>query len=230
MELAAAQEITQIMRAAVKERGVCHLGLSGGETPRRVYRLLGSHPLRGQIGWESVHMFFSDERMVPPDDTRSNYGMVKHELLSAVRIPPANVHRIKGELEPGIAAKHYDMELKKMFPNGKTEFDLLTLGLGEDGHTASLFPGTAAVSEDSVFATSLSLPHLDSRRVTLTFRSINSAHRILFLVSGRQKSEIVRQIFETDQPSLALPASCVRPTDGFISWFFDQEAASSIKP
>ena len=230
MELASALEIVRIMKIAVEERGVGQMGLSGGETPRSVYKLLGSQPLRSQVDWEKVHLFFSDERMVPPDDAGSNYRMVEQELLSAVDIPPANVHRIKGEFEPGIAAKEYDRELSKMFPNGRTEFDLMLLGLGGDGHTASLFPGTAALSEDKAFATSLFVPHLGKWRVTLTYRSINSARAILFLVSGRQKSKIVRQIFDANEPSITLPATCVRPTHGSISWFFDEEAAALINP
>jgi len=229
LEKSAALRIAETLNTAVHTRGSCCIALSGGETPRRIYRHLGMKPLREKVCWGKVHIFFGDERMVPPDDLQSNYGMVYRELISRVPVDPQNVHRIFGEMRPGDALKEYENEINKILINKAGRFDIIMLGLGEDGHTASLFPNAKVSAEDTMLARSVFIPHLDNWRITLTLKVINSAREIFFIVSGKQKASIVPKILNIDHPTNELPASMVRPRSGNLHWLLDADAAAELQ-
>ena len=226
---AAVQEIVGVTRAAISERGFCIISLSGGETPRRIYRRLGMHPEQEQIDWKRVHLIFGDERMVPPDDSQSNFGMVEHELLAHLPIPAGNVDRIRGELVPAIAAREYAEELKQLFISTTARLDLVLLGVGEDGHTASLFPGTDVLDVTEENVKDVFVPGLRVWRVTITLPLINDARQVLFLCSGAQKAPIVEQILNAPGPMRGIPATLVRPRDGVLKWILDGDAALSYQ-
>lgn len=229
-ESSAAREILRVIGTAVRERGVCVIALSGGETPRTVYRRMASLPDDAQPDWRNVHVLFGDERMVPPDDRQSNFGMVRRELLSTVAVPEANVHPIRTEMAPEEAASAYASELRSLFARTGPRCDLILLGLGEDGHTASLFPGTNALSVRGKEACAVYVPSLASWRVTLTLEVITSAHQVLFIVTGMRKAAIVRRVQEARAPDQAIPATLVRLADGLLTWMLDTEAASALSP
>jgi 6-phosphogluconolactonase len=229
LELNAAEEIVRVMAAAIRDRGLCFIAMAGGETPRKVYRQLGIAPLRDRVDWRRVHLFFSDERVVPPTDPQSNFGMVDRELISHVNLPEQNVHRIKGELDPEKAAEEYERAVKAILDTKDARFDLVLLGLGEDGHTASLFPVSEVDGETSSWVGSVYVPQLLSWRVTLTLRCINEAREVLFLVSGGQKAAIVQRVLGLSGPTKELPATMVRPTNGKLIWNLDEDAAALLK-
>jgi 6-phosphogluconolactonase len=230
LEQRAAEEIVRVMNAAINDRGMCFVALAGGETPRHCYRHLGMDPLKDRVDWSRVHLFFTDERPVPPNDSQSNFGMVERSLILPIDIPRLNVHRIKGEIDIAVAALEYERELRTAFGKRPLRFDLVLLGIGEDGHTASIFPGTDVVEEQTALVRPVIDPDQNIRRVTLTFAIINSAREILFLASGRRKASIVQRVFGTPESAKDLPATMVRPVDGRLRWMLDEEAASQIEP
>ena len=209
-------------------RGAVFVALAGGDTPRRIYEILAGEPYKSGIDWEAVHLFFGDERMVPPEDPASNYGMISRELTSRVPIPAQNIHRIRGEIEVHDAAKEYEGEVRRWFKGARPRFDLVLLGVGEDGHTASLFPDTEALREGEKNVLGYFVPQLHSWRVTLTLPVLLNAREILFVVAGRRKALALEGIFHQPAPSPLLPASMIKPTDGGLQWFIDQDAASLI--
>ncbi|HTP12708.1 MAG TPA: 6-phosphogluconolactonase [Bacteroidota bacterium] len=223
-----AEKLTGILVRATEGGNEASLVLSGGNTPRAVYRLLGSAPLSGQLLWDRIHLYFGDERMVPPDHPDSNYGMAKQELIDRVPIPAGNVHRIQGELPPQDAAQRYDAEFQKELGHGTPRFDCVLLGIGEDGHTASLFPGTSALDEHKKSAVELFVPRLNTWRVTLTFPVLNNARNVVFLAEGEKKAPILRRLLESSSPTPDLPASMIHPHDGELFWVLDSAAASFI--
>lgn len=223
---AAAEMITAIIAEAIQARGACALALSGGSTPREVYEKLAHASYRERIAWPAVHWFWGDERMVPPEHEESNYRMTREALLAHAPIPARNVHRIQGELAPALAAREYRAELAAFFHQTKNAFDLVLLGLGEDGHTASLFPETAALRERTHDAAEVFVPKLDQWRVTLTLPAINRARKIIFLVAGKSKAEIAAGVLGLPQPEMKWPASLVQPSEGELLWLLDAEAAA----
>lgn len=230
LEQNAAEEIASVLTGAIKDRGACFVALSGGETPRQIYRRLGREPLKDKVDWTRVHLFFSDERSVPPNDSQSNYGMVERSLLTWINIPRENVHRMKGEIEPSLAAAEYEKEVKNAFGQQPTRFDLVLLGMGEDGHVASMFPHTGVLDEKTALVCPNKNPDQNIQRVTLTFPIINDAREILFLVSGKRKASIVQRVLGTIKPTNDIPATMVRPVSGVLRWMIDKEAASQIDP
>ncbi|HZT97789.1 MAG TPA: 6-phosphogluconolactonase [Chloroflexota bacterium] len=204
-------------RLALADRGVFLVALSGGSTPRPLYEMLSQPPDVGRLEWNGVQLYFGDERVVPPEDPSSNFRMVRETLLASGRIPEANVHRIEGELGADQAARQYDAELRALARSQGREvprLDLVLLGLGPDGHTASLFPGTDVLNVSDHLAAPVSLPPESSGysaaafRVTLTFPVINAADLVLFLVAGEDKRKPLQAIEEGDE---SLPAARVRP-------------------
>ena len=196
------------------------IALSGGSTPRRLFELLACPPYRTQLPWDHIHLFWGDERSVPPHHADSNYRMTREALLDHVDIPAQNVHRIRGELPPPEAAQLYRAELKTWM--GKNpRFDLVLLGVGDDGHTASLFPGAPSLEEQDQTAIAVYAPHLDSWRVTLTLPVLNRAQHVLFLVSGANKAPALARIRAGDP----LPAGRIRPSRGTLTWLLDRGAA-----
>jgi 6-phosphogluconolactonase len=219
----AAVAAKEFVRAVSSSSGPFRVALSGGSTPRALYSLLaGEEP-----PWSRLHFFWSDERCVPPDHADSNYRMASEALLSRVPLPPANVHRIEGELaDADEAARRYEVEIRRDFAGAEPRFDWIFLGLGADGHTASLFPGTTAVAETKKLATSVWVPDKRSHRVTFTLPLLNAAKTVAFLVSGSDKAEIARQVLE-EPPSRTRPASLVNPS-GELLWFLDRDAAARL--
>jgi len=226
---AATERFVDAVKRAVALRGRFSVALSGGSTPREVYARLAEPEIASRIPWKQVHLFWGDERMVPPDHSDSNYRMVKESLLRQIEIPRENVHRMKGELPPEMAAEQYQQELQDFFPEELPRFDLVFLGVGEDGHTASLFPGTAAPDEMEKLVTSVYVPKLNAWRVTLTLPVINNAREVIFLVVGSGKAEIVQRIATLPEPSPDYPASLVQPHTGEPLWMLDSEAEGKIE-
>jgi 6-phosphogluconolactonase len=186
--------------------------------------MLAASPYRDRVDWGRLHLFWGDERMVPPEHQDSNFRMVQETLLDHIKIPGENVHRIRGEIAPEEAATEYMELLHDHFKGSPPCFDLILLGLGEDGHTASLFPETCAVEEYEKYAVAVFVPRLSAWRVTLTLPVLNAAREILFLVSGRSKSEMVQRIMSIKQPAKELPATMVNPQNGELHWMLDSEA------
>jgi 6-phosphogluconolactonase len=228
LDVAVAEEIIRSLTAVLDNREHAAIALSGGESPRSIYSLLGQSAFGTRVDWTRVHLFFSDERNVSPDDPQSNYGMVRHELIERISIPSVNVHRIKGELDPGVAAGEYSQLLEPWIGRGRTGFDLLLLGLGEDGHTASLFPGTDFLDDHDQLARSFFVQRLDSHRLSLSLKAINGSRKIIFVVSGMKKATILRDVSNSSQPNLAMPVTFVQPTDGIVQWMVDADAASML--
>ena len=228
LSLGAAQEFVRIVNSAIEAREICTVALSGGETPRSMYSRLAKAPFAHSVDWSKVHLFFGDERTVPPTDRQSNFGMVDHELLSHLDIPEGNIHRIQGELDPDEAAHRYQQELEEEFGHQEVRFDLVLLGLGEDGHTASLFPQTKSLDEEQSLVCSVYVPRLESWRISLTFRTLNNARRVLFLVAGGKKASILARVLETKEATKELPATLVMPKEGTLLWMVDQDAAMSL--
>lgn len=228
LETAVADEFLRIVVEVLNNRPLCHVALSGGGTPRGVYKLLGRGSEHKEIDWTRVHLYFGDERMVPPTDDESNYRMVYAELISRIPIPAENVHRIRGEMPAPEAAASYAEELSAIFKAKDNTFDLILLGVGEDGHTASLFPGTDAVDEKNDPVKAVYVPSFGAWRTTLTLPIINRSRDVRFIVSGSGKAAIVRRLLAADEPAEDLPASLVRPENGTLRWMLDREAAELI--
>jgi 6-phosphogluconolactonase len=229
LSLGAAQEFVHIVNSAIESRGACSVALSGGETPRRMYKRLAKAPFAHAVDWSKVHLFFGDERTVPPTDHDSNFGMVDFELLSHIDIPYGNVHRMVGEINPEEAARRYELELEGEFGEREVRLDLVLLGLGEDAHVASLFPRTKAFEDSQSLVCSVYVPQLESWRISLTLRAINNARRILFLVAGSKKASILERVLNALEPTKELPATLVLPKEGTLLWMVDQDAAVNIK-
>lgn len=219
---------TEAAADAISLRNRFSVALSGGSTPKKLCHLLGAS-YSEKIAWEHVHIFWSDERCVPPDHEQSNFRLANEEFLSRINIPDANIHRIQGELGPTEAAGAYEHELRAHFrAGGIPYFDLILLGIGEDGHTASLFPGEKTVSETERLAVPAFPGHAGNRRVTLTLPVLNNAALVVFLVTGKAKSGIIREILLKGKRDL-YPAGAVRPEHGRIIWLLDEDAASGLK-
>jgi 6-phosphogluconolactonase len=227
-EIAAARAALEVIMAASRERGRCLIGLSGGRTPPGVYRRLAELLVTQSVDLSRGYLIFVDERMVPPDDPNSNYGMVRRELISRIPIPPLHVCRIRGEAKAITAARDYERQLREVLLPFGGQCDLILLGVGEDGHTASLFPGSPVLREQQNKARAVFVPLLGSWRVTLTLPVINSARNVFFLVTGRQKAAIVGRILASAESSEDLPATLVRPDPGMSRWMLDAEAASRL--
>ena len=225
-----AEKVAGLLCNAIGARMVASLVLSGGATPRRMYELLGSPPLAGQINWGAVHVFWGDERCVPPHSPESNYRMAREALLDRVGIPPGNIHRIEAELPPETAADRYEEEVRQAVPLDARRlpaFDVVLLGLGEDGHMASLFPYTPALDERERLVTSLYVQRLQAHRITMTFPLLNNARDILFIVSGMGKAKILLSILTGG--GMTYPAQMIRPTHGTLLWMVDSDAAALLE-
>jgi len=217
---------------AVTRRGRFLFCLAGGATPKPLYELLASAAFASRIEWPRVHVFWGDERCVPPDQPASNYRMAREALLDHVPLPPTNIHRIRGEDEPSEAAAAYEEFLGDFFGNNGSSamnsFDLVLLGMGADGHTASLFPGGSAAQETRRWVVASPGPQAESWRVSLTPVLLNAAEDVTFLVSGRDKAERLKDVLEEGPPYL-LPAQLIRPTHGVLHWMIDEAAAARLQ-
>ena len=225
---AAAEEVVGAAGDAVANRGVFRIALSGGRTPRALFQALASRRLRDRVDWGRARVFFVDERCVPPTDERSNYRMAKEHLLGPLRIPEANIFRIQGENEPRSAAREYERVLAREFGGRTPRFDFVLLGVGADGHTASLFPGPGAVAGRTKAVTSVYVPALAEWRITLTLPVLNSARRIVFVAVGKEKRSAVSAVLQRKRGSSTLPASLVKPKPGSLIWILDGAAAADL--
>lgn len=226
----AADAILAKITAAIRDRGKCLIAFSGGETPRAVYRRLADLLAARPADAARMHCIFTDERMVPPDDPDSNYGMVRQAFIGRVAVPPDHVHRIRGEAGAEFSAREYEQELQAVLERFGGRCDLVLLGIGGDGHTASLFPGTDVLRERHKTVGAVFVPRLAIWRVTLTLPVLNSAREVMFLVSGVRKATIVREILSNTGAREDLPATLVRPHPGILAWRLDAKAASLVTP
>jgi 6-phosphogluconolactonase len=212
-------------RDAIDSRGQFLVALSGGSTPRDTYLRLGTEALVSQVMWSRVQVLWTDERCVPPNHAESNYRLARETLLDRVPVPAANVHRIHGEDDPLSAADVYETTLRAL-----ARIDLVLLGLGEDGHTASLFPGSAAVHEPARWVVAARVGATSLWRITLTPAVINAAVEVLFLVSGAAKADILRRVLEGPRRPQELPAQAISPVHGRVRWCVDAAAAGDLTP
>ncbi|WP_420238804.1 6-phosphogluconolactonase [Telmatobacter bradus] len=226
----AAEYLTLKIEAAVTTRKVARVALSGGSTPKAVFALLAdpSQPYRARIAWEKLEIFWVDERMVPPDHAESNYRMTREALLDHVPMRPEQIHRMEGELDPEVAAARYESELRNSFRLEGAElpcFDVLALGMGPDGHTASIFPNTEAIYNLTSLVTANHVPQKETWRLTLTWPVINQAREVFFLISGKDKAETVRSVWMGERDVDRLPSQLIRPAGGILALLLDKDAA-----
>lgn len=221
----AANLVVEKLSGALSLNGRASLVLSGGSTPKKLYTLLASDEYRNKVEWEKVLIFFGDERCVPPDSDESNYKTASDTLLSKVPIPGENIFRIKGELDPEIAAAEYEQQIKTTLGEHPS-LDIVLLGMGPDGHTASLFPKTTALDENKKLVAANYVEKLNTWRVTLTLPAINAAKNIIFLIAGSDKAETVKEILENNSD---FPAQKVTPENGLLIWLLDKKSTDSLK-
>jgi len=225
---AVTEEFVELAATAIADRGRFAVALAGGSTPRAAYTLLASESFASRVDWSRVLFFWGDERCVPPDHPESNYRMAHEALLDHVPVPGQNVFRVLGEEEPVQAADTYEGELRTLFGGSIPRFDLVMLGMGGDGHTASLFPGTAAVHEAVRWVMAHRVEKLDAWRVTFTPVILNAAANVLFAVSGAGKAHRLREVLEGPHRPDVLPAQVVKPSAGRLVWMVDEAAAAEL--
>jgi 6-phosphogluconolactonase len=226
---AVAESFARQAAAAVEARGRFSVALTGGSGPVEAYHLLAEEPFRARIPWAGVHLFWGDERCVPPGHERSNFRMANEAFVARVPIPPENVHRMRGELPPEQGAARYAEELAAFFGAGVSRFDLVQLGVGPDAHVASLFPFTDPLRQhDRAVTTNLHLPEGEPR-ITLTLPVLNAAARVEMIVIGASKADVVWTVLRGPIDPFRLPAQLVRPVDGEIVWLMDRDAARRVE-
>jgi len=227
---AAAERIAALAAETLEVRERFLLALAGGSTPRLLYRRLADEPWRGRIDWTRVEILFGDERAVPPDQPDSNYRMAREALLDHVPVPPEQVHRMQAELEDlDGAATRYEALLRSLAPDRPVpRLDLVLLGVGPDGHTASLFPGTEVLGERKRLVAPVR-PGAGLHRLSLTYPMLNAARHLMFLVAGEGKAAILRRLFREPDPAHPLPVEGIEP-QGEVSWLVDEAAAEGLRP
>ncbi|MFQ6022954.1 MAG: 6-phosphogluconolactonase [Acidiferrobacterales bacterium] len=231
---AAAEAFVSFANEAIAARQRFTVALSGGSTPRRLYELLAESPFNTQVAWDKLEFFWGDERAVPPEHADSNYGMTSDALLTKLAIPEAHIHRMPADREDlENAAWDYQAEIARVFgvdPDGEPpQFDLVLLGMGADGHTASLFPYTEAIREETRWVVSSYVPKLDSYRLTLTPSILNKSAHVLFLVAGADKATPLEEVLEGPSDPERLPSQLIRPTSGDLTWLIDNSAATQLR-
>lgn len=231
---AAAERIALIAEHALSARGRFTICLAGGSTPLSTYEILALPEYGSMIDWNQTHVFFGDERCVPPTDRESNYRAARETLLSHVPVPLGNIHRIHGEIDPSAAAENYEREMRDFFQKrlnqAKPRFDVVLLGMGADGHTASLFPGTPILREKEKWVAAHRVEKLGAWRVSMTFPALNAAANILVLVSGKDKAETLARVFNDPPRPDFLPVQGIKPEDGSLIWLLDEAAHSKLEP
>jgi len=229
----AADEILRRANAGKPSTGRFAIALSGGSTPKLLHRRLGGEPsVRNRMPWDNLHFFWGDERHVPPDDPQSNYCMARETLFDVAPVPAQNIHRVPAE-EPDAArcAENYEREMVSFFkpePGQRPRLDCIILGIGPDGHTASLFPGTDALHEKMKLVVANWVEKFQTHRITMTAPVLNNAALVIFLVSGKEKAEVLREILEGEYRPELLPAQLIRPEKGRLLWLVDREAAGCL--
>jgi len=231
-EAAAALFSTSVI-AAAQARGVARIAISGGSTPKRMFTILADpeKPYAAGTPWDKLELFWVDERCVPPTHPESNFKMTREALLDHVPLPAARIHRMEGELDPAEAAARYESDIRNTFRLEGAEtpiFDLILLGMGDDGHTASLFPHTAALQELSLIVTANHVPQKDTWRITLTKPVINHGRQVAFLIEGTPKADILAKVLLGPYDPETLPSQLIRPANGRLSFLLDAAAASKL--
>lgn len=231
----AAKHFARLAIESQRKKQVFNVALAGGSTPKALYELLAdeNEPYRKQLSWENIHFFWGDERHVPPDHPDNNYRMASEAMLTRVGVPLTNVHRIKSEIvDAGKAADEYEHALRKTFTLGPGQFprfDLILLGMGSDGHTASIFPGSDVINEKRRLVVGPWIEKLKSFRITLTPVVLNNAASIIFLVSGAEKAKTLHEVLEGEYRPQCLPVQLIAPATGEVLWLVDREAARLLK-
>lgn len=229
----AASYVQKIVEHAVQSRGLARIAISGGSTPKAVFQLLAdpTEPFLTSVPWTRIQLFWVDERCVGPNDSDSNFGMTRSAMLDQVPLPPENIHRMEGELPPQEAASRYEAVLRNAFKLEGAEtptFDLILLGIGDDGHTASLFPGSEALHEMSRLVVANHVPQKDTWRLTLTWPVITQGREVAFLIEGAAKAAIVNKVFSGPYDPEAIPSQLIRPSNGRLTLLMDQAAAEDL--
>jgi 6-phosphogluconolactonase len=229
---ALAERFVSISSKAIAARGRFVVCLAGGNTPRGAYELLTTPEYTALVDWTNAYVFWGDERCVPPESLESNARTVRETLLNHVPVPVNQIHRIRGEIDAEQSAVEYEKTLRDFFKNrmqsGKPRFDLVLLGMGADGHTASIFPGAASLHEEKRWVAPHKIKSLDMWRVTLTPLALNAASNVIFLVMGSDKADTVKRVLEGDYVPDELPAQIVKPENGSVLWLLDEHAASKL--
>jgi 6-phosphogluconolactonase len=225
----AARSFIEIAKKSIEERGRFLASLSGGSTPMRLYELLGNQ-FQNEVDWTLVHFFWGDERCVPVDDAGNSYGQTKKVFFDKIHIPAENIHRVLSELEPDSAAKEYAVTLKAFSepPLDWPRFDLALLGMGDDGHTASLFPGSPVDVASPTLAVTANYQGRPANRVTLTQNVLNSSRNVFFLVNGKAKAVMLNRVLSDVYTPVDLPAQRIAPAGGNLIWLIDEEAGSFL--
>ncbi len=223
----AASRFVELAGRALGARGMFHVALAGGQTPQAAYALLHQEHMAWQVVWPAVQIYFSDERCVAADHPDSNYRMAHETLLSRVPLKEANVHRMRGEEDPARAAEEYERDLRAQFGSMPVRLDLVMLGMGADGHTASLFPGGPPGGESGPLVADAVAPD-GGRRITLTLPAINAARTVMVIVSGAGKAAMLKRVLGAGALAEGLPIQQVKPADGQLLWVIDQAAASEL--
>lgn len=225
----AADFIAGVADAAITERGRFVIALSGGGTPKPIYARLATADYRDRIAWEKVHVFFGDERCVLPDDVRSNYRMAREAWFDHSPMPPENIHRIHGEDDPAREALRYEQDIARLYRSaGLPAVDLILLGMGDNGHTASLFPGTAALRETKRWVVAQYVEVMTTWRVTFTAPLINAARYVAFLAEGAGKAQMLWNVLEGPYQPDVWPSQLVQPLSGELHWLVDAAAAAKV--
>jgi 6-phosphogluconolactonase len=233
LSLELAEWITSLIEETLTREPRFCLALSGGGTPKRLNGLLASSPYRERIDWKKVHVFFGDERAVPLEDERNNARMAFDTLLNKVDIPEDQIHIMQTRLSAEKAAEEYESLLRRYFGGDeahfpKTTFDLILLGMGDDGHTLSLFPGTAVIHEEKKWVSSFFLPEQNMHRITLTKKIANASNHIVFMISGSGKAHALREVLEGQRNPDLYPSQVIEPEHGELHFFLDEAAASAL--
>ncbi|MBS1733882.1 MAG: 6-phosphogluconolactonase [Bacteroidetes bacterium] len=223
-----ADKIIAVYRDSIAAHGRFNIALSGGNTPQKLYELLSQKKYAEQVNWTKVFVFWGDERCVAFDDADNNSHMAMLALLDHVPIPQGHIFRIPVLLEPAEAAAAYEISIKQHFMEMPPQFDLILLGLGEDGHTASLFPGTSILHETTSLVKEVFVEQKNVYRISFTYPLINYAANIMFLVTGKDKTQIIKSIFAGNK-KLNYPAQLIKPVNGALFWYLDEEAAAQLK-
>jgi 6-phosphogluconolactonase len=235
MALAAAQLFAMSVEKAVAARGIARVAISGGSTPKATFKLLAdpSGPFLATVPWDKLQLFWVDERCVGPDDPESNYGVARELLLTKVPIPESNVFRMEGELDPDEAASRYESVLRNTMKLEGAEspaFDLVALGMGPDGHTASLFPHTAALDEIGRLVVANHVAQKDTYRITLTWPVINQAKEVVFELDGAGKADVLAEVLTGPRDIERLPSQLIRPSNGKLLFLLDEAVAAKLPP
>ncbi|MBS1805291.1 MAG: 6-phosphogluconolactonase [Acidobacteria bacterium] len=229
----AAEQFVAVAEQAAAKRGRARIAISGGSTPKAAFQLLADpgQPFFKKMPWDKLDLYWVDERTVPPDNSESNYHMTREAMLDRVPLKPEQIHRMEGELEPEVAASRYESQLRNTFRLEGAEtprFDLVQLGMGDDGHTASLFPHTAAIHEMGRLVTANQVPQKDTWRITLTWPVINQASSVFFLIGGANKAELVKEVFTGQRDPERLPSQLIWPSGGILTLVLDRDAAALL--